>query len=69
MVSSEMVNKLNLQKFPHELPYKVSWLSNGKYLLVREQAVIEFQIGGYKDKVVCDIFPMDFYHLLLGRPW
>lgn len=29
MVSSEMVNKLNLQKIPHEFPYKVSWLSDG----------------------------------------
>lgn len=36
--------------------------------MVNEQAVVKFQIGGYKDKVVCDIFLMDCCHLLLGRP-
>eukprot|EP00253_Pinus_taeda_P011359 PITA_11359 len=25
--------------------------------------------GRYKDKVVCDIMPMDVCHILLGRPW
>ncbi len=30
---------------------------------------MEFQIGRYKDKVVCDIMPMDVCHILLGRPW
>ena len=27
------------------------------------------QIGGYKDQVLCDIMPMDVFHVLLGRPW
>ena len=30
---------------------------------------MEFSIGGYKDKLICDVFPMDTCHLLLGRPW
>jgi hypothetical protein len=30
---------------------------------------VEFQIDTYKDKVLCDIIPMDVYHILLGRPW
>jgi len=38
-------------------------------LLVEEQCKVEFQIGRYKDKVVCDIMPMDVCHILLGRPW
>lgn len=68
-MSSEMVSKLNFPKILNELPYKVSWLNDGQSLLVNEQFVVQFKIGGYKDKVVCDIFPMDCCHLLLGRPW
>lgn len=30
---------------------------------------MEFNIGGYKDKILCDVLPMDVCHLLLGRPW
>eukprot|EP00253_Pinus_taeda_P033569 PITA_33569 len=33
------------------------------------RTVFEFYIGRYKDKVVCDIMPMDVCHILLGRPW
>jgi hypothetical protein len=29
---------------------------------------VEFQIVTYKDEVLCDIIPMDVYHILLGRP-
>eukprot|EP00253_Pinus_taeda_P002689 PITA_02689 len=34
-----------------------------------EMSEVEFQIGRYKDKIVCDIMPMDVCHTLLGRPW
>jgi hypothetical protein len=30
---------------------------------------VEIQIGSYKDEILCDIMPMDVYHVLLGRPW
>ena len=36
---------------------------------MEEQCKVEFQIGRYKDKVVCDIMPIDVCHILLGRPW
>ena len=26
-------------------------------------------MGKYKDKVLCDVMPMDVCHILLGRPW
>ena len=34
-----------------------------------EQCEVEFQIGRYKDKFICDIMPMDVCHILLGRPY
>ena len=36
---------------------------------MNEQCNVEFQIGTYKDEVLCDIIPMDVCHILLGRPW
>ena len=60
---------MKLQKRKHPIPYKVSWLQNGHQLLVSEQCEIELQIGNYKDKVLCDVMPMDVCHILLGRPW
>ena len=30
---------------------------------------IKFSIGNYKDKVLCDVVPMEACHILLGRPW
>ena len=69
LVSIEMVEKLELKQLKHPNPYKVSWLQKGHQLLVDEQCEVEFQIGKYKDKVICDIMPMDVCHILLGRPW
>eukprot|EP00253_Pinus_taeda_P002625 PITA_02625 len=69
LVSTEMVEKLELKRLKHPTPYKVSWLQKGHYLLVDEQCEVEFQIGRYKDKVICDIMLMDVCHILLGRPW
>jgi hypothetical protein len=34
-----------------------------------KQCLVGFKIGKYNDKVLCDVFPMDVCHLLLGRPW
>jgi len=68
LVSVEMVEKINLKKTPHLTPYKVYWLQKGHPVLVNEQCKVEFQIGGYKDEFLCDVFPMDVCHILLGRP-
>eukprot|EP00253_Pinus_taeda_P034151 PITA_34151 len=69
LVSIVMVKKLELTRLKHPTPYKVSWLQKGHQLLVDEQCEVEFQIGRYKDKVICDITLMDVCHKLLGRPW
>eukprot|EP00253_Pinus_taeda_P025766 PITA_25766 len=69
LVSTEVVEKLKLRTMKHPTPYKVSWLKKGHQLLVSEQCEVEFQVGKYKDKIVCDVMPMDVCHILLGRPW
>jgi hypothetical protein len=69
IVSTEMVEKLNLKKVKHPTPYKVSWMHKGHQLLVTKHSDFDFQIGSYKDKVTCDIMPMDVCHVLLRRLW
>jgi hypothetical protein len=68
-VSTEMVEKLELETTDHPSPYKVSWLQKGHQVSVTKQCLVEFKIGGYNDKILCDVIPMDVCHVLLGRPW
>eukprot|EP00253_Pinus_taeda_P017119 PITA_17119 len=67
--TAETTEKLGLKRLKHPTSYKVSWLQKGQQLLVDEQCEVEFHIGKYRDKVICDIMPMDVCHILLGRLW
>jgi hypothetical protein len=69
LISTEMVEKLELEMTDHPSPYKVSWLQKGHQVNVTKQCLVEFKIGGYNDKILCDFIPMDVCHLLLGRSW
>lgn len=69
LVPEEMVKKLRLEKKKHPNPYRIAWVQNDKKLLVNEQCMVKFKIGGYFDEILCDIIPMDVCHILLGRPW
>jgi hypothetical protein len=68
LISIEMVEKLELVTIDHPSPYKVSWLQKGHQVSVTKQCLVEFKIGGYNDKILYDVIPMDVCHLLLGRP-
>ena len=69
LVSTEMVDKLGLNRMTHPTSYKVSWLQKGYQILENEKCNLEFQIGTYKYVVLYDIMHMDVCHILLGRPW
>jgi hypothetical protein len=69
LVSTEMVENLELETTDHPIPYKVSWLQKGHHVSVTKKCLVDFKMGEYKDKVLCDVIPMDFCHVLLGRPW
>ncbi|GKB65049.1 putative nucleotidyltransferase, ribonuclease H [Tanacetum coccineum] len=70
VVSETMVKKLSLKTEKHPRPYKLSWLQKGKSVHVDQRCLVHFSIGDkYRDKVWCDVVPMDACHLLLGRPW
>ena len=69
LVSTEAVEKLKLKTKKHQTPYNMSWLQKGQHLLVNEQCEVEFQLGSYKENIMCDVIPMDVCHIFLGRPW
>jgi hypothetical protein len=69
LVSTEMVEKLELEKTAHPKPYKVSWLEKGHQLIVTKQCLDEFKIWGYRDEILCDVIRMDVCHIFLGIPW
>ena len=67
--SIRMVEKLNLQVIPHPKPYKLQWINEDEELTVDKQVKVELSMKNYKDKVLCDVVPMEACHILLGRPW
>jgi hypothetical protein len=69
LVSTEMVEKLELKTNTHPSPYKVTWLQKGHQVCVTKQCLVNFKMGEYRDEILCDVIPMDVCHVLLGRPW
>ena len=68
-VSLDLVTDLNLKTRPHPHPYKLKWLNNKASRFVKKRCLIQFAIGSFKDKVLCDVLDMTACHVLLGRPW
>jgi len=64
--STRLVKKLNLALKPYPKPYKLHWLNEDGDIKVKHQVDIKFSIGKYKDRVICDVIPMEACHILLG---
>jgi hypothetical protein len=45
------------------------FLQKGHKVMVSRQCKVDFKIGGHRGEVLCDVIPMDVFHVLLGRPW
>lgn len=69
MVSTTLIDKMKWPTKKHPKPYKLHWLSNGSDVKVTKRALLAFEIGKFKDKMLCDVCPMDACHILLGRLW
>jgi hypothetical protein len=69
LVSTEMVEKLELNTIVHPKPYKVSWLKKGHQVTITKQCLGEMKMGGYKDEILYDLIPMEMHHILFGRTW
>jgi hypothetical protein len=66
MISAEVVKRLDLSMTPHPQPYNIGWLRQERYLCVSQQCRLPYDIKPFKDKVLCDIDPLEFCDVLLG---
>ena len=67
LIYEEMVRKLGLQRLEHSTPYGISWFHDDHWVQIREQFLVNFRIGPYKDEVLCDVIEMSSCHILLGH--
>ncbi|CAL1369587.1 unnamed protein product [Linum trigynum] len=68
LVSEYSLKKLGLNTLEHPKPYTLQWLNQDGSIEVTKQAILKFEVGSYKDEVLCDVVPMEEAHVLLGRP-
>jgi hypothetical protein len=52
LVSTEMVEKLELKTNKHPSPYKVTWLQKGHQVCVTKQCLVNFKMGDYRDEIL-----------------
>ena len=45
LVAKDMVQNLGLKRMRHTHPYRIGWLQGEHALEVREQCLVDFQIG------------------------
>ncbi|CAA7052810.1 unnamed protein product [Microthlaspi erraticum] len=70
VISEEALRKLGLKREDHPTPYNLQWINKEIDIRIKHRAMVTFSIGKhYKDRVYCDVAPMDVGHLILGRPW
>lgn len=69
VASTKLVNKLGLETRTHPTPYSLQWLNKIGEIKVAKQVMVPMSIGKYKDKILCDVVPMQAAHVLLGHPW
>lgn len=68
VVSKTAIPYLGLEPEPHPHPYRVAWVDKTT-IPVTERCLVPITMGGYHERVWCDVLPMDVAKILLGRPW
>nr|GEV59079.1 hypothetical protein [Tanacetum cinerariifolium] len=70
VISTYMVEKLGMKIKDHPDSNQLTWLEKKNTVKVSKCCLAQFSIGkSYKDKVWCEVIPMDVAHILLARFW
>jgi hypothetical protein len=60
---------MNLPRTSHLQPYTIGWLRQGRDLCFSQQCCLPTDINPLKDEVLCDIYPLEVFNVLLGKPY
>ena len=52
-----IMEKLGLLMLKHSWLYKLHWWNDSGEVKVNKQVLVTFQIGKYKDKLLCNVVP------------
>jgi hypothetical protein len=69
LISAEVIKWLALPTTPHPQPYTIGWLRQGSDLCINQQCRLTYGIKPFKDKVLCDVAPLEVCDVLLGQPY
>jgi hypothetical protein len=69
LISAKFVKRLALPTTPHPQPYTIGWLHQGRDLCVSQQCRLSYDINPFKDKVLCDVSPLEVCDVLLVQPY
>jgi hypothetical protein len=69
LILVEVVKRKDLSMTLYPLPYTIGYLFQGIYLCVSQQCHLHYDIKPFKDKVLCDISPLEFCDVLLWKPY
>jgi len=68
--SNYIAEKLKSQPIEHQDPYKLQWFIKENEVKISQHSIVSFSIyNNYKERLWCDVTPMDVFHIRLGRSW
>jgi hypothetical protein len=69
IISAKVIKWLALQKMPHPQPYTIGWFFQGSDLRVSQQCRFSYDIKPFKEKLLCDVSPLEFCDVILDQPY
>jgi hypothetical protein len=69
LISAEVVKWLALLTTLHPQTYTIRWLRQGSDLRICQQCQMSYDIKPFKDKVFCDVSPLEVCDVILGKPY
>jgi len=69
LISTEAKRKINLKFEPNPNPYNVLWSQRGQQAMMTKWCLLKFQIGYFKEQVLCDVVKMDVCHIRILILW
>ena len=58
-----------LSQLPTFRLYKLHWMNDCGELKVKRQVRVTIKLGHNEDGILCDVVPMQVFHILLSCPW